>query len=219
MTGLVLIKENIEDVEVLEEAAASGAKEQYIRGIFMQANRQNKNGRIYPKETLQRECARYVKDYVVRNRAYGELGHPDNPKINEERISHLIVDLKEDGNNWIGKAKILDTPSGRIAKGILAGGGQLAASSRALGSLQESNGIKVVQPDLRLMTAADIVIDPSAPDAFVHGIMENVEWVFENNQWLPQHHEKAVKIIKESRNQEDYEARALYLMKQYFAKL
>jgi hypothetical protein len=216
---MLLIKESIQDIEVLQEAGPDGSKSHFIRGIFMQANRQNKNGRIYPRETLQNECQRYIREYVTRNRAFGELGHPDTPKINEDRISHLITDLKEDGNNWIGKAKILDTDKGRIVKGILAGGGQLAASSRALGSLKESNGINVVQPDLRLMTAADIVIDPSAPDAFVSGIMEGVEWVFINGNWTSQNQEKAVKYLKESRNQEDYENRAANAMKAFFAKL
>jgi len=216
---MLLIKEDIQEFEVLTEATSTGGKDYYIHGIFMQANKLNKNGRIYPKETLRNECARYITQYVNRNRAYGELGHPDTPKINEDRISHRITSLKEDGDNWIGKAKIGTTPQGNIVRAILNDGGQLAASSRALGSLKESNGASIVQPDLRLMTAADIVIDPSAPDAFVNGIYEGAEWVYENKQWLPASQSKAVKYLNESKNQKDYETRAIKVMDAFFSKL
>jgi len=140
----------------------------------------NKNGRIYPKEILMKEIQRYNESYVGKNRAFGELGHPDGPGINLERVSHMITELKEDGNNVVGKAKIIDTPYGKIVQNLISNGAQLGVSSRGMGSLEEKGGVKYVKDDFYLATAADIVADPSAPDAFVHGIMEGKEWVWDN---------------------------------------
>ena len=161
----------------------TGKKHAYIEGVMLQTEVKNKNGRIYPKEVMQKEVARYTKEYVDQNRAYGELGHPEGPTINLERTSHLITSLKEDGNNFIGKAKILSTPMGEIVKNLLDDGARLGVSSRGMGSLKASNakgGVQMVQSDFQLATAADIVADPSAPDAFVNGVMEGVEWIWDN---------------------------------------
>ena len=172
-----------DDVNYLvEEDPKTGKKNAYIEGVMLQTEVKNKNGRIYPKEVMQKEVKRYTKEYIDNNRAYGELGHPEGPTINLERTSHLITDLREDGNNFIGKAKILSTPMGNIVKNLLDDGARLGVSSRGMGSLKASNakgGVQMVQSDFQLATAADIVADPSAPDAFVNGIMEGKEWVWE----------------------------------------
>lgn len=152
----------------------------HIQGPFLVSEKQNKNGRVYPKHILRKEVDRYMKEFVKTKRAFGELGHPETPTINLDRVSHMIVDLTEDGDSWIGKAKILDTPMGKIAKNLIEGGAQLGVSSRGMGSLKSIDGINYVQPDYYLATAADIVADPSAPGAFVQGIMENREWVWDN---------------------------------------
>jgi hypothetical protein len=168
---------------LVEEDPKTGKKHAYIEGVMLQTEVKNKNGRIYPKEVMQKEVARYTKEYVDQNRAYGELGHPEGPTINLERTSHLITSLKEDGNNFIGKAKILSTPMGEIVKNLLDDGARLGVSSRGMGSLKASNakgGAQMVQSDFQLATAADIVADPSAPDAFVDGVMEGVEWIWDN---------------------------------------
>jgi hypothetical protein len=168
---------------LVEEDPKTGKKHAYIEGVMLQTEVKNKNGRIYPKEVMQKEVARYTKEYVDQNRAYGELGHPEGPTINLERTSHLITSLKEDGNNFIGKAKILSTPMGEIVKNLLDDGARLGVSSRGMGSLKASNakgGVQMVQSDFQLATAADIVPDPSAPDAFVDGVMEGVEWIWDN---------------------------------------
>mgnify|MGYP003335760941 FL=1 len=174
-----LIRENIEEVSYITEDA-NGQKHLHIEGPFLVAEKKNKNGRIYPKHVMKKEVARYMNEFVTKNRAFGELGHPETPTINLDRVSHMIVDLREDGDCWIGKAKILDTPMGKIAKGIHDGGGQLGVSSRGMGSLKSIDGVNYVQPDYYLATAADIVADPSAPGAFVQGIMENKEWIWDN---------------------------------------
>ena len=156
-------------------------KNLFIEGVFLQANKKNRNGRVYPTEVLQREVKRYTENYVDKNRAYGELGHPAGPTINLERVSHMIKELKQDGDNFIGKAKIMtETPMGAIAKNLIGEGATLGVSSRGMGSVKKSSGTDVVQNDFYLATAADIVADPSAPDAFVNGIMEGKEWVWEN---------------------------------------
>jgi len=161
-----------------------GKKNLYIEGVFMQAGIPNRNNRLYSEQIMAREVARYMKEAVGSRRAYGELGHPQGPQINLDRVSHLIESLRMEGKNVIGKAKILETPMGNIAKGLIDGGANLGVSSRGLGSLKEgSNGIMEVQEDFKLCTAADIVADPSAPDAFVRGIMENVDWVYKNGSW------------------------------------
>ena len=191
-----LFTELVEDVEILSEQDENGKKQLFIEGIFLQANLKNRNGRIYPMEVMENEVNRYMSETVSKNRAFGELGHPSGPTINLDRVSHIITELKRSGNNFIGKARITETPMGQIARGIMESGGQLGVSSRAMGSLKEQNGTMVVQNDLKISTAADIVADPSAPDAFVKGIMEGVEWVFDpiKGTWFE---EKADNIVKE----------------------
>ena len=174
-----LIAEEITQVKFLSEDK-DGKRSHFIEGIFLQAELQNKNGRKYPFNTLQREVAKYDENHIRKGRALGELGHPDGPSINLDRVSHKIESLKEDGNNFIGRAKILDTPMGNIAKNLLDEGVRLGVSSRGMGSLKKESNCNIVQDDFMLATAADIVADPSAPDAFVDGIMEGKEWVWEN---------------------------------------
>jgi hypothetical protein len=176
-----LISETIEEVKVLTEEKG-GVKSLYISGPFLVAEKKNRNGRMYKTETLVKEVDRYNEEYVKKNRAFGELGHPDSPSINLDRVSHLITSLKQEGNQWIGKAKILETPMGKIAKSLMEGGATLGVSSRGMGSLKNENGVNVVQDDYYLATAADIVADPSAPGAFVQGIMEGKEWVWDNGK-------------------------------------
>ena len=171
-----LITETIEDIEVLTEANAAGVKQYKIRGVFMQADIKNRNGRVYPVQTLAKEVARYNEQFINKKRAFGELGHPDGPTVNLERVSHMITSLKSEGKNFIGEAKIMDTPYGKIVKNLIDEGAQLGVSSRGMGSIQGST----VGKDFYLATAADIVADPSAPDAFVEGIMEGKEWVWDN---------------------------------------
>ena len=175
-----LIREEIEDIKILTESR-NGKKSLYIEGIFLQGNIKNRNGRMYPMETLQKEVGRYIKEQVDQGRAVGELGHPDSPTVNLDRVSHKIMSLRESGSNFIGKAKILEsTPMGKIASSLLSEGVKLGVSSRGIGSLKPTKeGFNVVSDDFMLATAADIVADPSAPDAFVEGIMEGKEWVWE----------------------------------------
>ena len=175
-----LITETIEDIEVLTEATSNGGKAYKIRGVFMQADIKNRNGRVYPVQTLAKEVARYNEQFINKKRAFGELGHPDGPTVNLERVSHMITSLKQEGKNFIGEAKVMDTPYGKIVKNLIDEGAQLGVSSRGMGSIQQSQGRNVVGKDFYLATAADIVADPSAPDAFVEGIMENKEWVWDN---------------------------------------
>ena len=175
-----LITETIEDIEVLTEANNSGGKNYKIRGVFMQADIKNRNGRVYPVETLAKEVKRYTNEFINKKRAFGELGHPDGPTVNLERVSHMITSLKPEGKNFIGEAKVMDTPYGKIVKNLIDEGAQLGVSSRGMGSIQQSQGRNVVGKDFYLATAADIVADPSAPDAFVEGIMEGKEWVWDN---------------------------------------
>jgi hypothetical protein len=173
-----LVEENL---RVITEANEKGGKTYHIEGVFMQGNTKNKNGRRYPTEVLAREAERYKKNYIDENRAYGELGHPTGPTINLERVSHMIKDLRQDGDNFIGKAKIMDTPYGKIVQNLMDEGARLGVSTRGMGTLKDSrDGIMEVQPDFYLATAADIVADPSAPNAFVRGIMEGREWVWDN---------------------------------------
>jgi hypothetical protein len=175
-----LIREEIESVKFLVETAKSGKKSMYIEGVFLQGNIKNRNGRMYPMETLRKEVSRYNESNIVSGRALGELGHPDGPTVNLDRVSHKIVSLKESGSNFIGKAKILNTPMGNIASSLIDEGVKLGVSSRGIGSLKPTReGVNIVGDDFMLATAADIVADPSAPDAFVEGIMEGKEWVWE----------------------------------------
>ena len=176
-----LISENVEEVEYLFEEEDGGSKNYKIRGPFLQAEIKNRNGRIYPMHILEKEVGRYNKEYIQKNRAFGELGHPDGPVVNLDRVSHKIVSLRQEGNNFVGRAKLLETPMGKIAKNLIEEGVTLGVSSRGVGSLKEtSKGYKVVGEDFMLATAADIVADPSAPDAFVQGIMEGKEWFYDN---------------------------------------
>ena len=175
-----LITETIEDIEVITEANTKGGKDYKIKGVFMQADIKNRNGRVYPVETLAKEVSRYTTEYINKRRAFGELGHPDGPTVNLERVSHMITSLKPEGKNFIGEAKVMDTPYGKIVKNLIDEGAQLGVSSRGMGSIQSSSQGNVVGKDFYLATAADIVADPSAPDAFVEGIMEGKEWVWDN---------------------------------------
>ena len=174
---MLLIAEQIDDTKVITEGKGS-KKRTYIEGVFLQGAIKNRNGRMYPLETLGREVQKYNENYIQKGRAMGELGHPEGPTINLDRVSHLITSLKESGNNFVGKARILDTPMGRVTRELLDEGIKLGVSSRGLGSIKEQNGCKVVCDDFILATAADIVADPSAPDAFVNGIMEGKEWIW-----------------------------------------
>ena len=175
-----LIREEIETCKVVITEGKNGRKNHFIEGVFLQGAIKNRNGRMYRTETLAREVDKYNQSYIKAGRSLGELGHPDGPTINLDRVSHLITSLKQEGNNFVGKARILDTPMGNIAKSLLDEGVKLGVSSRGLGSIKEENGIKIVADDFMLATAADIVADPSAPDAFVNGIMEGKEWVWNN---------------------------------------
>tara|TARA_S200002703_G_scaffold2466_2_gene3855 strand:+ start:30399 stop:31055 length:657 start_codon:yes stop_codon:yes gene_type:complete len=174
-----LITELNEQVSFLKENK-TGKPEYFLEGIFIQAEKKNKNGRVYPIEILQKEVAKYKDELVSKKRAFGELGHPDGPTINLDRVSHMIVEIEQDGNNFIGSAKILDTPNGKIVKALIDEGATLGVSTRGMGSLKSRGEFQEVQDDFSLATAADIVADPSAPDAFVNGIMEGVEWVWHN---------------------------------------
>jgi len=165
---------------IIVEENEKGQKEYFIEGIFMQSEIKNRNGRVYPKEVMQKEVKRYVKEFVEKDRAFGELGHPDGPTINLDKVSHLITKLEEDGNNYVGRAKILSTPNGQIVRNLIDDGAKLGVSSRGLGSLEQKGGSQYVKDDFQLATAGDIVADPSAPEAFVNGIMEGTEWVYEN---------------------------------------
>src|SRR6056300_277293 len=175
-----LITETIEDIDLIVEGNSKGGKDYKIKGVFMQADIKNRNGRVYPVGTLATEVKRYTNEFINKKRAFGELGHPDGPTVNLERVSHMITSLKAEGKNFIGEAKIMDTPYGKIVKGLIDEGAQLGVSSRGMGSLVQKNGSNYVGKDFYLATAADIVADPSAPDAFVEGIMESKEWIWDN---------------------------------------
>ena len=175
-----LISESLENVKFLKEEDDNGKKNYKIKGVFMQGGIKNRNGRVYPVEVLQKEIQRYNEKFVDENRAYGELGHPEGPTVNLDRVSHMVTSLKQDGKDFIGEAKIMDTPMGKIVKNIMDEGGKLGVSSRGMGSLAQKNGANYVKPDFMLAAAADIVADPSAPNAFVQGIMEGKEWIWDN---------------------------------------
>lgn len=196
-----LITEVTEDIQYISEEK-NGKRHLYIEGVFLQSNLTNRNNRSYPKEIMRKEVDRYRTEQIDKKRAMGELGHPEGPTLNLDRVSHMITSLKEDGDNWVGKAKILDTPMGNIVKNLMDEGAQLGVSSRGLGSLKEKNGINEVQDDFVLATAADIVADPSAPDAFVRGIMENKEWMMVNGVWTEREMEVAQQIINKSSSRE-----------------
>jgi len=165
---------------IIVEENEDGKKDYFIEGIFMQSEIKNRNGRVYPKDVMEKEVKRYVKEFVEKGRAFGELGRPDGPTINLDKVSHLITKLEADGNNYVGRAKILSTPNGQIVRNLIDDGAKLGVSSRGLGSLEQKGGAQYVKSDFQLATAGDIVADPSAPEAFVEGIMEGVEWIYEN---------------------------------------
>ena len=212
-----LIKEITETVSYLVEEA-DGKKSLHIEGPFLVAEKKNRNGRLYEYNTMKKEVARYTEEYINKHRAFGELGHPESPSINLDRVSHMITSLREDGNTWVGKAKILDTPMGNIARSLIEGGAQLGVSSRGMGSLKNVNGVNVVQPDFYLATAADIVADPSAPGAFVQGIMEGKEWMLVNGVWTEQDHSQAIQQIRQASRQEIEEV-SLHIFENFMKKL
>ena len=187
MDTVKLFSEAVEDVEFITEAKENGGKNYKIRGIFMQADVKNRNGRVYPMEILEKEVIKYNKNFIRENRAFGELGHPEGPTVNLERVSHMITELHPDGKNFIGEAKIMDTPMGKIVKNLMDEGAKLGVSSRGMGSLDSKNGANYVRDDFYLATAADIVADPSAPNAFVEGIMEGKEWIWNNGALVEAH--------------------------------
>ena len=197
-----LITETVQEVKYLTEKKEDGGKSYFIEGPFLQTEVANRNGRIYSKPVMEREVQRYIKEYVNTKRAFGELGHPDGPGINLDRVSHMITSLKEDGNNYIGRAKIMtETPMGRIVKNLIDEGAQLGVSSRGMGSLKmNKEGVNEVQDDFYLATAGDIVADPSAPDAFVRGIMEGKEWVLVEGRWMEREIEQARKFIQNTKS-------------------
>jgi len=213
-----LIVEHIEDIELLTEEK-DGKEYTYIQGVFLQGDIKNRNGRVYPMPVLQREVTNYTENFVNKSRALGELGHPDGPTINLDRVSHKIVELYQDGSNYIGKAKLLETPMGSIAKNLLREGVQLGVSSRGVGSLESKDGSNYVRDDFMLTTAADIVADPSAPDAFVNGIMEGKEWVWEGGILREQLAEKTKKRINTLVDQRRLEEHKLDLFKTFLLNL
>jgi|TARA_B100001750_G_scaffold174495_1_gene142650 hypothetical protein len=212
-----LITETIENIEVLKEER-NGKKDYKIRGVFMQADIKNRNGRIYPVGTLAKEVKRYNEQFINKKRAFGELGHPDGPTVNLERVSHMITSLKPEGKNFIGEAKIMDTPYGKIVKNLIDEGAQLGVSSRGMGSLQSGSQGNVVGKDFYLATAADIVADPSAPDAFVEGIMEGKEWVWDNGVLKSMEVEKYKEEIEKTRRAELAEKKAS-IFKHFLTKI
>tara|TARA_B000000609_G_scaffold153979_1_gene143088 strand:- start:114 stop:764 length:651 start_codon:yes stop_codon:yes gene_type:complete len=214
-----LITEEISDVKFITEGKGS-KKKMYIEGVFLQGNLKNRNGRMYPVDTLAKEVSRYNESFVAKGRAVGELGHPDGPTVNLDRVSHKIVDLHQEGNNFVGKAQLLETPMGKIAKSLLAEGVTLGVSSRGIGTLKEDrDGIKVVGEDFQLATAADIVADPSAPDAFVNGIMEGKEWVWEGGILREQFVDQTKKRINTLVDQKTLEEHKLGLFTDFLSNL
>jgi hypothetical protein len=214
-----LIRENIEEVKYITEASENGKKNLYITGPFLVYDKPNKNNRLYSKDTLSKEVSRYNEEFVKTNRALGELGHPDTPTLNLERVSHKIISLEDNGEAFIGKAMILETPYGQIVKNFIDSGVNLGVSSRGMGSLmQTKEGYNLVQDDFRLATAADIVADPSAPGAFVNGIMENKEWLFVDGRFVEADIDSAKKQIRQA-SRKDLERVALNLFENFIRKL
>ena len=212
-----LISEEIQNAEMLVEET-NGKKNYKIKGIFLQSDIKNRNGRIYENDILQKEVKRYNQEFINKKRAFGELGHPDGPTVNLERVSHMITKLEPEGKNFIGEAKVMDTPYGKIVKGLIDEGAQLGVSSRGMGSLVTKNGANYVGKDFYLATAADIVADPSAPDAFVEGIMENKEWVWDNGVIKAQDIEEYKEHIKEAKRLKLAEAK-VKVFKNFIEKL
>jgi len=214
-----LITEEVSNVKFVTEGKGAN-KKMYIEGVFLQGNIKNRNGRMYPIDTLNREVGRYSESFINKGRALGELGHPDGPTVNLDRVSHKITQLRREGNNYMGKAQLLDTPMGKIAKSLIGEGVTLGVSSRGVGSLQTSNeGYKVVGEDFMLATAADIVADPSAPDAFVSGIMEGKEWIWEGGNLREQLAERTQKRINTLVDQKRLDERKLELFNDFLSNL
>jgi len=209
MGTVKLISESAEDVEYIVEEKENGKKNYKIRGIFMQADVKNRNGRVYPLEILQKEVAKYNKNFIRENRAFGELGHPEGPTVNLERVSHMVTELHPDGKNFVGEAKIMETPMGKIVKNLIDEGAKLGVSSRGMGSLNQKNGASYVRDDFYLATAADIVADPSAPNAFVEGIMEGKEWVWDHGSLVEAHVAEMKKVFDVKKRQRDAKIGAL----------
>lgn len=214
---LKLITELTHDVQYICEGTAGGAQSHFIEGVFMQAEKKNRNGRVYPKEILMREAKRYENEFVSTSRAMGELGHPDGPTVNLDRVSHLITNLRFEGNNIYGKAKLLDTPTGNIAKSLVKEGVRLGVSTRGMGSLEAKNGVNFVKEDF-MLAAVDIVADPSAPDAFVNGIMESKSWVWDNGILREVDIQRAKEIIEKTPRRDLAEAK-LQVWKKFIRSL
>jgi hypothetical protein len=212
-----LITEINEDIKYIKENTGNGDKAYFIEGIFMQASVKNRNGRVYPQGILIKECKRYITEYVDKGRALGELNHPTGPTVNLDRVSHIVKELHEDGNTIYGKAKIMDTPMGRIVKNLIEEGAQLGVSTRGMGSLKSKNGYQEVQEDF-MLAAVDIVADPSAPNAFVNGIMEGKEWILENGSWSEKEFNNAKRIIKGS-SKRDLNENMVKLFNDYFRSM
>ena len=212
MNTVKLISEAVENVEFITEEK-KGGKNYKIRGIFMQADVKNRNGRVYPLDILRKEVTKYNKNFIQQNRAFGELGHPDGPTVNLERVSHMITSLTPDGKNFIGEAKIMETPMGKIVKNLMDEGAKLGVSSRGMGSLNQKNGASYVRDDFYLATAADIVADPSAPNAFVEGIMEGKEWVWNNGSLVEAHVADLKKKFDVKKRRNEANTRALEFAK------
>jgi len=212
-----LITELTEDIKYIKENVGNGDKNYFIEGVFMQSDVKNRNGRIYPKNTLLKECKRYINEYVQKGRALGELNHPTGPTVNLDRVSHIVKELYEDGRNVYGKAKVMDTPMGKIVKNLIDEGAQLGVSTRGMGSLKSKNGYQEVQEDF-MLAAIDIVADPSAPNAFVNGIMEGKEWVWENGIIKPVVIENYKKQISKTSSRK-LEEQKLNIFKDFLSKL
>ena len=213
MDTIKLISEAVEEVQYITEEKEGGGKNYKIKGIFLQADIKNRNGRVYPMEVLQKEVSRYNKKFINENRAYGELGHPDGPTVNLERVSHMVTSLTPDGKNFIGEAKVMATPMGKIVKSLMNEGGKLGVSSRGMGSLDQKNGANYVRDDFYLATAADIVADPSAPNAFVEGIMEGKEWVWNNGALIESELVELMRKFDVKKRQRDANMEALEFAK------
>lgn len=213
-----LITEFTDQLNLVEAKTDNDKKEYFIEGVFMQSNIKNRNGRVYPKEVMAEEVGRYVKEFVEPGRAFGELGHPDGPTINLDKVSHIISSLKEDGDNYVGRAKILSTPNGEIVKALINDGAKLGVSSRGLGSIEEKGGAQYVKNDFKLATAADIVADPSAPEAFVEGIYEGLEWYYERGVLKAVEVEQMRNQLREA-NRNELEGTKLDLWQQFVEKL
>jgi len=214
---MLLITEQRDDIQCLTEATEDGKKNYFIEGIFMQSEKVNRNGRMYERKILFNEADRYNKEYVQKSRAMGELGHPEGPSLNLERVCHNIVEMSFDGDNVMGKAKILDTPYGKIVKSLIDDGVKLGVSTRGMGTLEEKNGVKMVKEDF-MLTAVDVVADPSAPDAFVNGIMEGKEWVWNNGMLKEREIETYRKTITKA-ERENLEEQKLNVFRDFLSKL